>query len=574
MRNLTRRAAVITVAAAAGVLALGGVTAAWAGPAPSHGGPPTHGAVHHGKPPISGTVASVGSGSFRLTEQDGASVTVDVNSSTNYSETGTQTAPTGVTVGERVFVLPVSGTTSGTSTVTASRVVVTLIQVSGTVTSVGSGSFNVHLQGGLTTTVDTTGSTTYSDNGTTKTGVTTGQSVTAFGTPDATDPTQLDAQFVDIHTAPTTGSKWNHGGWPAHQSWTFLSGTVASVGSGSFQLTEQDGSSVTVDVNSSTKYSETGTRMAPTGVTAGERVFVLPVSGTTSKATTVTASRVVVMLIQVSGTVTSVGSGSFNVQSQGGLTTTVDTTGATTYSKNGTTESGVSDGQSVTAFGTPDATDPTQLDALFVDIHAAPTHGSGSNHRGRPVGPGSNHGSWPRGPVGPGGTHQSWAVVTGMVHSVTSDDVVVTGPSGSTTTVVVSSTTRYLGSSGSKGLAALTDGVTVTAFGSKVASGDIDAIGVFIGTLPTMHPAGAPGFGTWPGPGSAGGNRPPTPASPSTGGSFGGRGRSGATSPSTPTAPSGSRAPGGSHVTGGRGQQGPQSGASAGGRGPQGGPGS
>ncbi len=549
MRSVSRRTAAVTAATAAGILALGGVTAAWAAPALVNESSRVHADQWHGTPQLSGTVASVATSSFQLTETGGTPVTVDTTSSTTYSETGTTTAPTGVTAGERVSVEPAPGTTSGATTVTAQRVTVVLTQVSGTVQTVGSGSFAVQTPGGLMTTVDTTGSTTYSENGTTETGVTAGQSVTAFGAPDATDPSQLDAQSVDIHTAPTApdgGSGHGRRGFP---SWTGLSGTVASVATGSFQLTETGGTPVTVDTTSSTTYSETGTTTAPTGVTAGERVSVEPAPGTTSGATTVTAQRVTVVLTQVSGTVQTVGSGSFAVQTPGGLMTTVDTTGSTTYSENGTTETGVTAGQSVTAFGAPDATDPSQLDAQSVDIHTMPPASGGSWGHG---GPG---GTWHP----PSGPPSAWSVVTGTVKSVTGDDVVVARSSGTTTTVVVSSSTHYFGPSAAQGVAAVTVGATVAAFGTTDASGDLDATGIVVGSPPPVHP----GSGPWAGDGSGGSGgsttstttpwTPPVGTTPGTDpghtGGWGPTGGSGSTTTST-TSPSGGWNPGGSHGTG------------------------
>ena len=386
MRCMSRRAAAISAATAAGVLALGGVTAAWAAPALVNGSSPRPCRPPPRPNPVVGDGRLGGHGKLPADGDRGhARSPWTPTSSTTFSETGTTTAPTGVNVGERVFVQPTTGTTSGATTVTAQRVTVVLTQVSGTVQTVGSGSFTVQTPGGLVTTVDTTGSTTYSENGTTESGVTAGQSVTAFGAPDATDPSQLDARFVEIHTAPTTsGGGWWHGGRDFPGGPTPLSGTVASVATGSFQLTETGGTTVTVDTSASTTFSETGTTTAPTGVTVGERVFVQPTTGTTSGATTVTAQRVTVVLTQVSGTVQTVGSGSFTVQAPGGLVTTVDTTGSTTYSDNGTTESGVTAGQSVTAFGAPDATDPSQLDARFVEIHTAPTTSGGGWWHGGP----------------------------------------------------------------------------------------------------------------------------------------------------------------------------------------------
>jgi hypothetical protein len=364
-----------------------------------------------------------------------------------------------------------------------------------------------------------------------------------------------------------------------------VSGTVASLGTGSFTLTEAGGTSVTVDVTSSTTYSETGTSTAPGGVVAGERVLVTPTSGTQSTATTVTAAHVLVELAQIGGTVETVGTGSFTVPTLGGLTLTVDTTGSTTYTENGTTETGVTAGEQVTAFGTPDTTDPSQLDAQFVDIRPAPPASGG--HPWSP-GPGA---TWPAPTTPPTGPTAPGSAVTGKVQSVTGDDIVVVGSSGSTTTVVVSSSTKYVGTSGADSLAAVTDGVTITAFGASGGAGVVDAAAVLIGTPSTFPRPGAPGRGssgpggTWPGGGSTGGSTsgstppPTTPWTPPSGHPAY-PGWSGSTTTTTTTAPTGSTSTSGSGPTSGSGSAGGHRGPGGWGPGgspsgtPSGGPGS
>jgi hypothetical protein len=68
-----------------------------------------------------GTVKSVGSGTFTLTEHDGTVVTVNVGSSTTYLDRGV-TSPTiaNVTVGEHVAVVG----TDASNTVTATKVLI------------------------------------------------------------------------------------------------------------------------------------------------------------------------------------------------------------------------------------------------------------------------------------------------------------------------------------------------------------------------------------------------------------------------------------------------------------------
>lgn len=83
------------------------------------GGPGGRGGPHGTPPAAMGTVASVGTNTFTLTDRDGKTVTVDVSSTTTYREAGV-TSPTlaDVKVGSHVAVF---GTEAG-STVTATSV--------------------------------------------------------------------------------------------------------------------------------------------------------------------------------------------------------------------------------------------------------------------------------------------------------------------------------------------------------------------------------------------------------------------------------------------------------------------
>ncbi len=557
----SRTALFVVAAGLAGALTLGGMGSTWAASSHSTHGPRHH---HHHVRTISGTVTSLGSGSFVLTESNGTAITVDVNSSTKYSETGTKTAPSGVAQNERVVVVPTKGTSPTATTITAARVLIELTQVSGMVQTVGGSSFTVVTQGGLVQTVDTSGTTTYTKDGTTESGVSSGEYVSAFGTPDTTNPSQLDAQFVDIYTPPTPPTP--------HRYLGAVSGTVTSLGSGSFVLTESNGTTtITVDVNSSTKYSETGTKTAPSGVAQNERVVVVPTQGTSPTATTITAARVLIVLTQVSGMVQTVGGSSFTVVTQGGLVQTVDTSGTTTYTKDGTTESGVSSGEYVSAFGTPDTTDPSQLDAQFVDIYtpgSGPWHQAGFGLWGYPAtsgihgGPGA-HGTTaaPFGAPGPGhGQGQGQAPgVVGTVKSVTGDDIVVETASGSSTTVVVSDSTKYLGPSASSGLNGVGTGDKIAAFGTTDSSGDFDATVVIVGTGTTPPPTGHGAIGTAstpgvrPGQGNPGGTT--TPPSWSDAGSTAGH-----PGPSAPT-PTGGQGSGTHSFGGGTGTPAPTAGS-------------
>ena len=80
---------------------------------------PTPGGHDGGPQLVTGAVSAAASGGFTLTEADGTVVTVTTTSSTTYGETGSQTAPSGVSDGDQVRVRPVDGTPPTATAVTA-----------------------------------------------------------------------------------------------------------------------------------------------------------------------------------------------------------------------------------------------------------------------------------------------------------------------------------------------------------------------------------------------------------------------------------------------------------------------
>jgi Domain of unknown function (DUF5666) len=134
-----------------------------------------------------------------------------------------------------------------------------------------------------------------------------------------------------------------------------VSGTVASVGSSSFTVTTRGGSTATVKVTSSTKFSGTGI----TDLSSLKKGTVVAVYGT-GTSSSVTATRVTAGFAGAGrggfpgggrfpggrpgafGTITAIGSDSFTINSRGGTTETVDVTSATTYSSSAGTLSGLS----------------------------------------------------------------------------------------------------------------------------------------------------------------------------------------------------------------------------------------
>jgi hypothetical protein len=157
-------------------------------------------AAHEGtsSPDVRGRVTSVASGDFVLQKYDGTTQTLDTTSGTTYSEPGSSVALPGVVNGENVAV----SLDPSASTPTATRVIVFPERVSGRVTNVAGSTITLSNRRG-TDTVLVSPDTKYYEKGTTPTGVSDGEQVTAFGLPDPTTPGALDAQIVAIFTPAT-----------------------------------------------------------------------------------------------------------------------------------------------------------------------------------------------------------------------------------------------------------------------------------------------------------------------------------------------------------------------------------
>ena len=162
--------------------------------------------------------------------------------------------------------------------------------VVGTVATVGSSSFTVKAKDGSTVTVDVSNSTTYRDRDVTAptlTNVTVGEMVAAFGTKTAST---VAATSVDIG-GPGGGGPGDAGPGGPGGSPPAAVGTVATVGTDSFTIKTKDGTTVTVDVSSSTTYRDRDVT-SPTlaNVTVGEMVAAFG----TKTANTVTATSVAI----------------------------------------------------------------------------------------------------------------------------------------------------------------------------------------------------------------------------------------------------------------------------------------
>ncbi len=162
----------------------------------------------------------------------------------------------------------------------------------GTVATVGTDSFTVKTHSGSTVTVDVNSSTTYKDRGVTSptfTDVKMGGRVIVQGT--TSSGTVTATSVVIGFGSPASGSHGfgGHGGAGGTPPAAF--GTVETLGSDTFTVKTYNGSTVTVDVNSSTTYKDRGvTSPTFTDVKMGGTVIV---QGTTSSGT-VTATSVVI----------------------------------------------------------------------------------------------------------------------------------------------------------------------------------------------------------------------------------------------------------------------------------------
>ena len=178
--------------------------------------------------------------------------------------------------------------------------------------------------------------------------------------------TGISLTAVGVGVVGAAGVASAHGDTESGQA---VWGTVTAVGTGSITITTHPGTTETIDTTATTTYAEPGTTVAPTGVVDGQDVVVqLDPSDTTPTAVAVT-----VLLDRLSGKVTNVTSTSITLSGFRGTTGDVVISPSTTYYEGKTAATGVTDGEFVTAFGTWDATTPTELDALFVDIGSKTT---------------------------------------------------------------------------------------------------------------------------------------------------------------------------------------------------------
>lgn len=428
-----------------GAVAVGAVP--WGHWGPAYGFPPSP------APLVSGTVGTApasATGSFTLVDRAGTTWTVDLSTTTTYSEAGvTSPSYSNVAVGDEAAV---DGTSAGTDTVDATSVA--LVQkpvVVGTVATAptgATGSFTLTTHGGVTWTVDLTGSTGYTECGVTSPGYANlgvGDEAVVFGSSTATDT--ATATSVVIIQRPA------------------VSGTVATApasATGSFTVTAHGGVTWTVDLTGATTYTERGvTSPGYANVVVGDSVVVF---GTSAGTDAVTAGSVAIMQhAAVVGTVATAptgATGSFTVNAWKKQTVTVDLGGSTTYTERGVTSPDFSDvvvGDEVVVYGTSTGSDTVTASSVFIiqrpavqgTVATAPTSATGSF-------------------TVTGWNHQTWTV--DLSGSTTYTEWGVTSPDYSDVSV----------------------GDLVVVYGTSAGSDTVDAGTVVIMSLPLHHPAAPP----------------------------------------------------------------------------------
>ena len=264
-----------------------------------------------------------------------------------------------------------------------------------------------------------------------------GLSVGAFGIASASSNTQTTNSAIASSSATTSQGlpgPGRPGGWHRGPGAGLdgLAGKVSSIGSGSFTISADNGTSVTIDTTSSTTYHESGVTTQPTSVTLGELVMVRPTNQNLTPSTkSVTAASVEIFQPTLAGKVISAGSTTIVIQDRQGFYRTIDLNSATQFATGGATASStdnVTTGEKVVAYGSI-SSDHTSLDATMVDI-AVPRYG-------------------------------------GTASAVTTTGFTLTTQAGATYSVMVNSSTTYRGPGGTAPtLSSITNGTHVMVEGN------------------------------------------------------------------------------------------------------------
>lgn len=264
-----------TAAAATGSGSTTGTTTAGGTSAP----PP--GATMHGRlgraggfgPGGSLTVTKVSGNTITATGRGGQAITVQVNSTTAYTEAGASAALSDVTVGTRIAVRGAVASTSGT-TIKATGVTIVLPQVLGVVTNVNGSTLTMTSFDGSAHTVTVSSSTRYQKAGRSAapTDVAVGTAIVADGTSNSDG--SLSAVRVTIQVPR-------------------LDGQVTAVSGTSITISGRDGTTYTVDASGADYVNADGSAAAASAVKAG--VSIAAEGTLSSDGKTLTALRIVVM---------------------------------------------------------------------------------------------------------------------------------------------------------------------------------------------------------------------------------------------------------------------------------------
>jgi primosomal replication protein N len=247
---------------------------------------------------IQGKVTSVSANAITLSGPEGFSRTVDVGSTTTYSEGGTATTLSAVLVGSTISASGVVG--SNQTTLNALSIVISAPKdVRGTLSAVSPTSITVAGPNEISTVLALTSATTVLAGS-----IATTASVLAVG------------QHVDVALARTSAATASR----ITITIAKLDGTVSAVTSSVITLAGHQGFVRVINVSSSTKFSEGGTATTSTAVVVGSKISVQGLVA--SDQTSLNALRVTIAaLSDIRGVVTAVSATSLTVLSPNSTST-------------------------------------------------------------------------------------------------------------------------------------------------------------------------------------------------------------------------------------------------------------
>ncbi len=442
--SLTRLRRRVGLSAAAGALALGGVTvAAVAGASPhSHSSAGRHSHTHvssvtlhsrssgahqvgardHGAHGADGVISAVSATSITLAEH-GVAVTFTINSSTTVTVGSTASTASALAVGEHVRVTP-----STSDPTIAGAIQIELVRVEGTLSAASATSITVSTEFGGTATFAIDASTTVTKDGAAATAadLAVGQKVVV--TPSASNPTT--AASIAIHAK------------------VCVSGTISAVSASSLTLTPRSGGSVTFALTAFTTVTSGGTASSVSALAVGQSVKVTSTDGTTAATVAISPARqlrhgTVTALSATTFTITSKDNNGDADDSGAATTATYTVNSSTTYFVGRTAATSTALGLNEMVMVQPTAADPTV--AGVVEI--VPVR------------------------------------VVGTVSSIGSNTFVVTVRHGGTVTIAVGASTTFTTAGAASTLSALAtgDGVIVIGEPDAVTATTIDAASVTFG---------------------------------------------------------------------------------------------